>query len=78
MAALRVDVRNGRVVVDAPVDLPDGTTLEVDLHPVDVDDGIPPEERRRVLAAIDEGLAAVRRGEHVDAEELVNELLAEP
>ena len=78
MAALRAHVRNGRVVLDEPVDLPDGTTLEVDLRPADGDDGIPPEERKQVLRAIDEGLAAARRGEHVDAEEFVNELLAEP
>ncbi len=78
MAALRGHVQNGRVVVDEPVDLPDGTALEVDLRPADGDDGIPPEERKQVLQAIDEGLAAAHRGEHVDAEEFVNELLAEP
>jgi hypothetical protein len=78
MAALRAHVRNGRVILDEPVDLPDGTTLEVDLRPADADDGIPPGERKQVLRAIDEGLAAARRGEHVDAEELANELLAEP
>lgn len=48
------------------------------LNPADGDDGIPPEERKHVLQAIDEGLAAARRGEHVDAEEFVNELLAKP
>jgi hypothetical protein len=78
MAALRAHVRNGRVVLDEAVDLPDGTAFEVDPRPADVDDGIPPEERKRVLQAIDEGLVAARRGEHVDAEEFVNELLAEP
>ena len=50
----------------------------MDLRPADGDDGIPPEERKHVLQAIDEGLAAASRGEHVDAEEFVNELLAEP
>jgi hypothetical protein len=78
MAALRAHVLNGRVVVDDAVDLPDGTALEVDLRPAEVSDGIPPEERKRVLQAIDEGVAAARRGEHVDAEEFVKELLAEP
>jgi hypothetical protein len=78
MAPLRAHVQNGRVVVDEAVDLPDGTVLEVDLRPADVDDGIPREERKRVLQAIDEGLAAAHRGEHVDAEEFVNELLSEP
>jgi len=78
MAALRAHVQNGRIVIDEPVDLPEGTALDVDLHPVDADDGIPPEARKQVLRAIDEGLAAARRGEHTDAEEFVNELLAEP
>jgi hypothetical protein len=78
MAAMRAHVRNGRVVLDEPVDLPEGTTLEVDLRPAEMDDGIPPEERKQVLRAIDDGLAAARRGEHVDAEAFVNELLAEP
>jgi len=78
MAALRAHVRNGRVVLDEPVDLPDGTTLEVDLRQAGADEGIPPEDRKQVLRAIDEGLAAARRGEHVDAEEFVNELIAEP
>ena len=66
------------VVVDEPVDLPEGTALEVDLRAADARDGIGPEERTQVLQAIDEGLAAARRGEHVDAEAFVNELLAEP
>ena len=78
MAALRAHVRNGRIVLDEPVDLPDGTTLEVDLRAADGDDGIPLEERTQVLRSIDEGLAAARRGEHADAEEFVNKLLAEP
>lgn len=77
MAALRAYVRNGRVVVDEPVDLPDGTPLEVDLRPLDADNDVPPGDRNQVLRAIDEGLAAARRGEHVDAEEFVNELLSE-
>jgi hypothetical protein len=78
MAAPRAHVRNGRVVVDEIVNLPDGTALEVGPRPADTDDGIPPEERGQLLQAIDEGLAAARRGEHVDAEEFVNELRTEP
>jgi hypothetical protein len=78
MAAIRAHVQNGRVVIDEAVDLPEGMALEVDLRPADADDGIPPEERKQVLRAIDDGLAAARRGEHVDAEEFVSELLAEP
>jgi len=72
-------VENGRVVLDEHVDLAEGAALEVDgLRVVDPDDGIPAGERQRILRAMDEGLLAARRGEHVDADEFINELLVEP
>ena len=51
--------------------------MEIEGLRVIEDDGIPAEERQKILQAIDEGLAAARRGEHVDADEFINELLAE-
>jgi hypothetical protein len=79
MTALKAHVENGRVVLDERVDLPEGAALEVDgLRVLEPDDGIPAEERQRILRAIDEGLLAARRGEHVDADEFINELLVEP
>lgn len=56
-----------------------GVALEVDgLRVVEPDDGIAADERQRILRAIDEGLLAARRGEHVDADEFIKELLDEP
>ncbi len=76
MNALKAHVENGRIIVDEPTDLPDGTLLRV--VPVQDDPALDAEERERILRAIDEGQAAARRGEHVDAEEFVSELLAQP
>jgi hypothetical protein len=78
MNALRAHVENGRIVLDGHVDLPEGMALEVDGLRVLGDDGIPAEERQKILQAIDEGLNAARRGEHVDADEFIGELLVEP
>ncbi len=75
MNALKAHVENGRIVVDEPMVLPDGTVLHI--VPVSGDDpDLEPEERERILRAIDAGQSAARRGEHVDAEEFVAELLA--
>src|SRR5437762_2001562 len=67
MNALKAHVENGRIIVDEPTDLPDGTTLHV--VPIKDDPELDAEERERILRAIDEGQAAAGRGEHVDAEE---------
>ena len=56
---LRAQVRDGRLVLDVPLDLPEGT--EVDLVPV-ADDELDEEDRRRLHAAIDRGLADGRAG----------------
>jgi hypothetical protein len=79
MNALKAHVENGRVVLYERVDLPEGMKLEVDgLRVANAADGIAPEDRQKILRAIDEGVTAARRGEHVDAEEFIDELLAEP
>jgi predicted alpha/beta hydrolase family esterase len=76
MNALKAHVENGRIIVDEPTDLPDGTVLRV--VPLSADDPeLDAEERERILRAIDAGQAAARRGEHVNAEEFVDELLAQ-
>jgi hypothetical protein len=74
--ALKAHVENGRIIVDDPTDLPEGTVLQLVLAGDDM--GFDAEERQKVLRAIDEGLAAARRGEHVDAADFVVELKYEP
>jgi hypothetical protein len=56
-----------------------GTPDHKQLRPAEAaapdDDGFSDEERARLHDAIDRGLAASRDGDHVDAEDLVRELL---
>ena len=49
MQRLKAVVRNGRLVVDEPTAPPEGTEIEL----VPVDDGLDPDERARLLAALD-------------------------
>lgn len=73
MRALKAHVRGGRVVLDEPTELPDGTEIELT---VIEDDDFEPEERARLAAALDSGIAAARAGDLVDADEVIRELLA--
>ncbi|MFO0584989.1 MAG: hypothetical protein U0229_22160 [Anaeromyxobacter sp.] len=60
-------------MVDEPTDLPEGSETEVIAFD---DDEFAPDERARLLAAIEEGAAAVERGDFVDGIAFANELLA--
>jgi len=63
-------VRNGRLIVDEPTDLPDGTELV--LAPIDdLSD-----EERALNEALREGLEQVRLGQTVDADEALAKLRA--
>jgi hypothetical protein len=56
MTTIRAVVRDGRIEVDEPLDLPNGTVLQIPV-PLDVeqttDEPMSPEEIRDVLAAMD-------------------------
>ena len=54
MQQLKARVHNGRLVLDEPTDLPEGAEVEM----VVVDGDFDPDERARLLAAIDEGVPA--------------------
>ena len=69
---LKARVRNGRLLVDEPTQLPEGT--EVDLLPLDPGDWLDAADRatlHRALLASQEDLEA---GRLVDAEEVLKEL----
>ena len=71
---LKAHVHNGRLLVDEPTELPEGT--EVELLPLDPGDWLNPADRaalHRALAASQEDLEA---GRLVDAEEVLKELRA--
>jgi hypothetical protein len=72
MRALKAQVRGGRLVLDEPTDLPDGT--EVELVPVDED--LDPEERARLDAALERSWAQAKAGQLVDGDAVIEKLLS--
>ncbi len=72
MQPLKARVHNGRLVLDEPTDLPEGT--EVELMPVE--DDFDPEEKARLLQAIEEGAEDIERGDYVDGSEFIAQLRA--
>jgi hypothetical protein len=63
MKAFRAHVKNGRLVVDEPTELPEGSVLF--LVPADEDDGA---EDDGLEAALEEGLDDIEAGRIVDEE----------
>ncbi|HEY7372538.1 MAG TPA: hypothetical protein VIF57_10300 [Polyangia bacterium] len=72
MAILRGHVESGRIVLDEPMDLPDGT--EVEIAVLRDEDEMTAEERAEVEAEIDAGLKEAARGEGAPAEEVLRRL----
>lgn len=72
MPSLRARVQKGRLIIDEPTDLPEGTVLDlvVDDEGDDMDDS----ERAALDAAIAHALDAVRAGKVRPASEIVAEL----
>lgn len=70
MAALKAHVRNGRLVLDEPTDLPEGS--EVELVPRgDGWDDLGDEDRARLHAALDESDEDIAAGRVHSAEEVL-------
>jgi hypothetical protein len=65
MQALKVQVKNGRLVLDAPTDLPDGAEIEV----IVIDDELSAEERAELHASLDRALDDSEAGRGMDAAE---------
>ncbi len=57
---------------DEPTDLPEGAVVEL----VTVDGDFDPEERARLLAAIDEGIEDFERGDHMDGFDFIAQMRA--
>jgi hypothetical protein len=77
MSAVRATVRSGRLVSDEPVDLPEGT--EVELFMVDAEnapDELDDAERELIDEAIESATRSVARGEAVDEEEVLRRVRA--
>lgn len=80
MRAMKAQVKGGRLILDEPTDLPDGTV--VDLYPLSAEvlanggDYLDDEERRRLHESIERGLEDMRAGRTIDAREAIAELRA--
>ena len=79
MISLKARVRQGRLLVDEPTELPEGA--EVDLiaiteDPLEGQDALDDEERAALHAALDEAIAQDDAGDTVDADEVLAYLSA--
>ena len=72
MKTLRAEVRNGRLTLDEPTSLPEGTVLE--LAQVDIDDDLDEAERAALHAALDASWESVRRKETNPVEDILDRL----
>jgi hypothetical protein len=70
----RGQVHSGRLIVDEPIDLPDGS--EVTLSVVEDGDELDDEDRARLHEAIRAGQAELDRGEGIPAAEVIAKLRA--
>lgn len=70
MSALKAVVRNGRLVLDEPTDLPEGAEVEVALVTADVD----PE----LLAELDASIDDEKAGRLVDMKDVIARLGSTP
>jgi len=73
VTALKAHIRNGRIVVDEPVDLPEGAEVSVYLYDASADD-LPPQERAALGRALERGVAQADAGDLIDADVVLAEL----
>jgi hypothetical protein len=71
MSILRARVRAGRIVVDEPTDLPEGTELTVAVLD---DDDMSDRERAELETSIEQGRADIAAGKGISAEDFLSRL----
>ncbi|WP_437672616.1 hypothetical protein [Sorangium sp. So ce131] len=76
MLALKASVRNGRLVLDEPTELPEGAVVDLVAVGADVLDDLDGEEREALDEALAEGIAQDEVGDTVDADEVLAYLRA--
>jgi len=72
MSVFRARVRNGRIVLDEPTDLPEGSVL--DLVPADSWDALDDSDRRALHEAISESVEDVAQGRTVAFDDVLKKL----
>ena len=75
MGALKAVVKDGRLVLDEPTELPNGT--EVVLAVIDEDDDMSDEERAALHRELELSMEDVEAGNLVDADQVLSELRAQ-
>ena len=73
VTTLKAHVKNGRIVVDEPVDLPEGAEISVFLYDASADD-LSPQERAALGRALERGVSQADAGDLVDADVVLAEL----
>jgi hypothetical protein len=72
MQVFKVQVKNGRLALDVPTDLPDGAEVEV----VVIDDELTADERLALHASLDRALDGSEAGRGMDAVEYLRQYRA--
>lgn len=73
MHPLKAHVHNGRLVLDEPTDLPEGSEVEIVL----VVDDLEPAERARVVQSVEDGIEDFERGDHMDGFDFIAQMRAQ-
>jgi hypothetical protein len=74
MGPIRARVKNGRLIVNLPTDLPEGTVLDLVLD--DEGDDLTPEERKLLHGEIRRSIGDAKKGRARPADEALAELRA--
>jgi hypothetical protein len=72
MSTIRARVRNGRLIVDEPTDLPEGTELDLTID--DAGDSLDEADRAALHAAIGQAWASFHAGEGRPAADVLADL----
>lgn len=72
--SLRASVRNGRLVLDEPTELPEGAVIELVAVGGEGLDDLDEDDRAALHEALAEGIAQDQAGETVDADEVLAQL----
>ncbi len=76
MTAVKALVRKGRLILDEPTDLPEGTVVPLDI--ADDWDDLDDEERAALHESIREDFEDAKAGRTIDAEQWAAELRSRP
>lgn len=69
MNPLRICARNGRITLDVPTDLPEGSVVDLTID--ESGDGLGVDERARLHAALEQSLQRLADGEVIPAAEIL-------